>query len=115
MVSAASALSAVPWCIELESLHRGESGERGDRSFELLRAGLRPCLILLDLRMPRKSGLEFRAEQERDAQLAHIPTVIVSATDGPRKLTNLVRVLPKPMPVEQLLAIVQQHCSKLVG
>lgn len=40
-----------------------------------------PGLILLDLMMPGMDGYEFRSEQERDARLAPIPIVVMTA-DG---------------------------------
>ena len=83
----------------------------GQHALELLHAGLRPCLILLDLRMPRKDGLAFRHAQATEPELADIPTVIVSATDIHEQFANLVGVLPKPMPVGELLRVVSHYCS----
>src|SRR2546427_11886364 len=52
----------------------------GVSALKLLRAGGgRPCLIVLDLMMPRMSGWDFRTEQSSDRQLAAIPVVVVSA------------------------------------
>src|SRR5262245_32350606 len=57
--------------------------EHGGEALGLLRSGVRPNLILLDLRMPVMDGFAFRAEQLADPSLAPIPVVVVSA-DGPR-------------------------------
>jgi CheY-like chemotaxis protein len=53
----------------------------GRDALDLLRAGERPSVILLDLKMPVMSGWEFREQQRRDARLADIPIVVLSA-DG---------------------------------
>jgi CheY-like chemotaxis protein len=51
----------------------------GLEALALLRRGLRPSLIILDLMMPGMNGWEFRAEQMRDPELAAIPTIVYSA------------------------------------
>ena len=53
----------------------------GDEALDHLRGGTAPCLIVLDLDMPRKDGWEFRSEQIRDPKLAAIPTIISSSGD----------------------------------
>src|SRR6059036_452018 len=60
--------------------HRVAEAVDGVSALRLLRAGeVRPCLIVLDLMMPRMSGWDFRAEQSSDRRLASIPVVVVSA------------------------------------
>ena len=39
-----------------------------------------PCLILLDLNMPRMSGLEFLDIVKNDQTLRHIPTVVLTSS-----------------------------------
>jgi len=51
----------------------------GADALALLRAGLRPCLIVLDLSMPVMDGFEFRDEQRADPELRAIPTIVYSA------------------------------------
>jgi len=58
------------------------AAEEGDEALTKLRAGLDPCVILLDMLMPGKDGLQFRAEQLADAQFATIPTIAYSAHPG---------------------------------
>ena len=43
----------------------------------------RPHLVVLDLRMPKKSGLEVLAEMREDAELCKIPVVVLSSSDRP--------------------------------
>src|SRR5262249_35831166 len=51
----------------------------GADALTVLRGGLRPCMIVLDLMMPVMDGWQFRAEQLNDPELLKIPTVIYSA------------------------------------
>lgn len=74
---------------------------------------VRPCLILLDLLMPDVSGWQFREVQQRIPELAGIPVVLIS---GFKDLDAVgpsmgCEVLMKPFELEDLLAIVRQHCG----
>ena len=42
-----------------------------------------PDLILLDLKMPRKSGLEVLAEIKADEVLRRIPVIVLTTSDAP--------------------------------
>src|SRR2546427_6368423 len=65
--------------LEAEGYGVVEAGD-GVSALRLLRAGeVRPCLIVLDLMMPRMSGWDFRMEQNSDRRLAAIPVVVVPA------------------------------------
>jgi len=91
--------------------HTAVPAENGDQALQLLRNGLHPCLILLDLMMPVKSGWEFRAEQNADPHLAAIPTIIVSAAgkEAMRDL-NPEGALPKPVDFDKLSKLLKTHC-----
>jgi len=43
----------------------------------------RPDLILLDLRLPKKSGFEVLAEIKRDPAFIHIPVVVQTSSEAP--------------------------------
>jgi len=65
--------------------YRVMSAADGRAALDLLRAGPRPAVILLDLMMPVMDGFEFRAEQVRDPSLADVPGGIRSSwADGCR-------------------------------
>src|ERR1700733_13792148 len=51
----------------------------GREALRLLRAGLRPCIIFLDLSMPGMDGWDFRADQMADPDLRTIPVVVITA------------------------------------
>jgi len=87
----------------------------GQDALDRLRRGLRPCVILLDLMMPRLNGWEFRHEQLQDADLKDIPIVVVSAVPlDPAAKAQLgeVEFVPKPPSLERLLAAVRLHCGE---
>jgi CheY-like chemotaxis protein len=73
-----------------------------------------PALILLDLIMPVMNGWVFRAEQQRDPELADTPVVVVSgAASLPYQSAalNAVACLTKPVDLNILLALVDQYCQ----
>ena len=43
-----------------------------------------PALILLDLNLPRMSGIEFLAELRRDPALRGLPVIVLTSSDEPR-------------------------------
>jgi two-component system, chemotaxis family, chemotaxis protein CheY len=73
-----------------------------------------PCLILLDLMMPRMNGWEFREAQRQDPALAPIPVITISAHADPFATATPLDVtahLPKPIDINRLLTTVQQWCE----
>ena len=87
----------------------------GRAALDRLRRGLRPCVILLDLMMPRMNGWEFRDEQLQDGNLKDIPIVVVSAfpldPDARARLGH-VDYVPKPPSLPRLLAAIPRHCGE---
>src|SRR5690348_11894164 len=68
-----------------------------------------PCLVLLDLAMPRLGGLEFRRAQLSDPIVAAVPIAVMSgAVDAQERAEKLgaVATLGKPVDFDALLAIV---------
>jgi CheY-like chemotaxis protein len=73
-----------------------------------------PDVILLDLVMPIMDGWEFMKRQRRDWRLCTIPTIVISGVPShdPRCLEMpIVRLLPKPYTIEQLMAAIEAECS----
>ena len=88
--------------------------EDGQDALDLLRAGARPCLVLLDLQMPFVDGMNLRRQQLEDPVLADIPVVIV--TGHPRKEKEAMRLgisvyLKKPIPPSRLVEVVEHNCA----
>jgi CheY-like chemotaxis protein len=79
----------------------------GQEAFERLSEVPRPCLILLDLMMPRMNGLEFLRRRSTDPAIANIPTIVLSGSTLP---AGAKHQLAKPVDAERLLALVDQYC-----
>ena len=76
-------------------------------ALKLLRSGLRPDVILLDLMMPVMDGWSFREQQSRDPALASIPVVVVTAAHALSKPIDARAVVRKPFKLAELVAVVQ--------
>src|SRR4051812_14385546 len=73
-----------------------------------------PCLVLLDLAMPRLSGNEFRRAQLGDPVVAGVPVAVMSgATDAAQRAKALgaVATVTKPINLEFLMDVVRRYCS----
>jgi CheY-like chemotaxis protein len=79
----------------------------GQEALERLTEVPRPCLILLDLMMPRMNGREFLQHKSADPLIADIPTIVLS---GSGQSAGVMHELAKPVDVERLLALVDQYC-----
>ena len=83
----------------------------GSDALAQLATGPRPDLILLDLMMPVMDGWQFRQEQIRDAALADIPVIVVSAAGRERlEKIHANAYLSKPVDLDELLGCVTQFC-----
>ena len=98
--------------LRLDGYEIAEAGD-GQEALRRLRAGLRPCLVLLDLNMPGTSGWEFRALQLIDRRIADIPVIAFSGYDGLEQQAKMLRLagfLSKPLDLDALLATIQRTC-----
>src|SRR4051812_3377370 len=79
----------------------------GGEALERLRGGVRPAVMLLDLMMPRVSGVEVIDALRKDESLRQIPVVVCSANRGyGADDLGVHDVLRKPISVEELLEAV---------
>jgi CheY-like chemotaxis protein len=73
-----------------------------------------PCLVLLDLKMPRLGGGEFRRAQLGDPTVASVPVAVMSgASDAEQRAQALgaVATLTKPIDFDMLLEVVRRYCA----
>ncbi|MGE0449881.1 MAG: response regulator [Vicinamibacterales bacterium] len=95
------------------------AAEDGLEALHLLRAVRHcepavPCLVLLDLNMPRLGGTEFRRAQLIDPVVNGVPVAILSgAQDAAQWARTLgaVATLSKPIDFDALLSVVHRHCG----
>jgi len=78
----------------------------------------RPCLILLDVNMPRMDGAAFRREQLADPRIREIPVVVLSAL--PRHHPMLgpladIEMVQKPIDADKLISLVERYCANGAG
>lgn len=85
----------------------------GNAGLAYLRSNPAPGLILLDWNMSPMNGEQFMGELSRDAALANVPVVLLTAD---ARLEDKVRgnrfagSLRKPIDLEALFAIVSRYC-----
>ena len=73
-----------------------------------------PCVILLDLMMPRMNGWQFREIQQSHPAIGSIPVVVLSARPDVRAHHTAITVdgyLPKPVNFDLLMKFIRRYCS----
>ena len=75
-------------------------------------AAVRPDLILLDLNLPRKSGLEVLADIKSDADLRRIPVVVLTSSAAEQDILESYDLrancyVCKPVDLDQFMKVVQ--------
>ncbi len=74
-----------------------------------------PCLVLLDLTMPRLGGDGFRRAQLNDPIIAGVPVAVMSgAVDARQRAETLgaVATLTKPIDLDFLIEVVRRYCAR---
>jgi CheY-like chemotaxis protein len=97
---------AIKMLLEWEG-YRVHCAADGEEALGLLLRGLRPALILLDVRMPGCDGWGFREEQRADPDLANIPVVVISGEEA--SSLDAVGHIRKPFEPTELLEQVWRH------
>jgi DNA-binding response OmpR family regulator len=78
---------------------------------------LRPDLILLDVAMPRQSGMDVYLDLRNDPRIADIPVLIISASLSHRdvqtwlSMPNVADALMKPFDIFALLSRIEAICE----
>jgi two-component system chemotaxis response regulator CheY len=83
--------------------------ENGQRALELLVGVPRPCLLLVDLIMPKMNGWELLQALSQQDRLATIPVVVMSAMSG-SPILPAQKIVKKPIDFAILVEIVREHC-----
>jgi CheY-like chemotaxis protein len=82
----------------------------GAEALDYLRRRPLPLLIILDLQMPVMNGWQFHDACKKDADLATVPIVVITAFQSPGDL-EVDAVMQKPIDIERLLNLVRCYCS----
>jgi CheY-like chemotaxis protein len=98
--------------VEQVLAHDVVTADGGEQALDLLRGGLMPCVIVLDLSMPKMDGFTFRSHHLADPTLARCPVLVCSA----HLETNLETLkasayLQKPVEPEVLLRLIRAFCQ----
>jgi two-component system response regulator MprA len=86
-----------------------EAGD-GLEALDLLAVGTPPCVVVLDLRMPRMDGWELASRLRENG----LPFVLVAAHYRIQEEAHSVGArwwLQKPVAIDRLLAVVAEACS----
>jgi two-component system KDP operon response regulator KdpE len=72
-----------------------------------------PDLILLDLMMPAMNGSDLLSVIRVHEKFATTPIIVMSAWlhTATARVTGADHVLPKPLNVDQLLALIKHYCA----
>jgi CheY-like chemotaxis protein len=88
------------------------AAHNGKEALRVLRAGVEPCLILLDLMMPIMDGVEFMSLRREDPRLSQLPVVLCSAApnlEAKAAQLGAVAHIQKPFSFKSLLDVVDAH------
>jgi CheY-like chemotaxis protein len=87
----------------------------GPDALDMLQAGVRPCMVILDVRMPRMSGWETWERMKAHADIAKTPIVILSADPADHARASAAGIrefLRKPIDGSHLIDVVDRYCAR---
>jgi DNA-binding response OmpR family regulator len=96
--------------ISLDGPYSFAEADDGEKSLEIARR-LRPDVIILDMMMPRLSGLEVLSEIRGDRGLAETPVIVLTAQPSTKEealRSGADIVMVKPFEPEQITAAVEE-------
>ena len=67
---------------KMEIKHNIIEAKNGEDALSILKDGNLPDIILLDLNMPRMSGIEFLEILKSDSRLKYLPTIILTTSEN---------------------------------
>jgi CheY-like chemotaxis protein len=88
-----------------------ETAPNGRDALRMLRNGLRPSAIVLDLMMPVMDGLTFLRHVKASVPDRAIPIVLMTAAPGRVPPRAGLPVVAKPIEIHALLDLVRHHCE----
>ncbi|WP_422350048.1 response regulator [Flagellimonas sp.] len=67
---------------KFQSKHKIIEAKNGEEALEILNGESLPDIILLDLNMPRMSGIEFLTKIKSDEKLKYLPVIILTTSEN---------------------------------
>ena len=99
---------------DLKVLNRLEVASNGEEALAYLRdpESEMPCIILLDLNMPRMNGIEFLREREADEALKAVPVVVLTSSREEQDMVQSYRLgvagyMIKPVDYKQFVETIR--------
>lgn len=89
-----------------ENGHHVEDARDGDEAMRLIAEGLRPCIVLADVLMPRMDGWDLSRALGKEQP--DIPVVLVT---GDRLLSIRAPVRDKPASPDELESMIRTYCT----
>jgi CheY-like chemotaxis protein len=99
--------------VSLDGPYEFVEADDGEESLALA-SRVRPDLVILDVMMPRRSGIEVLTEIRRDESLASTPVIVLTAQPESREEAlqkGADRVIDKPFVPEDIISAVEQVLS----
>jgi two-component system response regulator MprA len=81
----------------------------GAEALDVLENGELPCVVILDLLMPRLGGSELYERMQAAQRLANVPVIVT--TSDPSRAPSGVLIMKKPVNLQHLLSAVRQFCG----
>lgn len=104
---------ALATALELEG-YTVVAADSAGAALDQMTAGLRPCLLLLDIQMADETGWALWERMRIDPALARIPVVLLSGEQQDRRharARGIRDVLVKPIDVDAIAPLVAEHCA----
>jgi DNA-binding response OmpR family regulator len=96
--------------VSLDGPYSFAEADDGEQSLEIARR-LRPDVVILDMMMPRLSGLEVLTEMRRDEDLSGTRVIVLTAQPGAREEAlreGADLVMVKPFEPDEITAAVEE-------
>jgi CheY-like chemotaxis protein len=96
--------------ISLDGPYEFVEADDGEESLELARR-VRPDVVILDMMMPRRSGLEVLSELRQEEELADTPVIVLTAQPATREQAlegGADVVMVKPFEPEEIATAVEE-------
>jgi CheY-like chemotaxis protein len=92
--------------------NRLDLAQDGEKALEYLKTHEAPCVILLDLNMPRMNGIEFLQIVKSDSVLKKIPVIVLTTSESDQDRLgsfelSVAGYMIKPVDYKNFLAVIR--------